>query len=184
MAKLEMLPQTSDQDDFALVPTVPSAVVDLSGLTAVADPWRWRSVVGICLCNAVAVAVILLGWFEASASAMVRRQLPWLNVGMCGLAVAAIGNSLWLRERRRALVGLVASGTELWDWIARSTGAPEEPDEIRLDGRTDDGVFVSAARAQLFHRPDCPFVAGKSVTRQLRSSHEAAGRSACAVCEP
>ncbi len=184
MAKLEMLPPTADHDDIALVPTVPSAVVHLSGLTAVPDPWRRRTVAGICLCNAVAVAVILLGWFEASASAVVRRQLPWLNVGMCGLAVAAIGNSLWLRERRRALVALVAAGTELWDWIARSTEPAEGPDEIRLNGGADDGVFVSAPRTQLFHRPDCPFVAGKSVTRQLRSAHEAAGRSACAVCEP
>ena len=117
MSELQTLPILSEPDDAVRVSTV-----ELSGLTAPSDPWR-KSALTLAAGNAVAGAVIMLGWFGASDSAVVARQLPWLSVGICGLALAAFADLAWFRYYRRALVGLVEQGDDLWEWLASA----EEP---------------------------------------------------------
>ena len=55
--------------------------------------------------------------------------------------------------------------------MERSTVVPEAFDQYLLG-------------MQHFHRSECPIAAGRSWTPLSRPTHEAAGRTACGICQP
>ena len=121
----------------------------------------------------VGLLLVVLAWFETSASVRLNNQVRWTNVGVAGVIVLGAGNLLWLLrgkratgELRRLVLPLVPIGDD---------GPIEVP-------RADP--LVAGRDMTRFHRVDCPLVAGKRVSAARREAHVRAGRAACGVCLP
>jgi len=121
--------------------------------------------------QAVGLALIIAAWLAARDDVRVAEQLPSVVLGVVGLTVAAAGNA----------AGLVAQRRRLQERRRRL-----EPSEIRIPVSPRDPAAVPVAGATMtrYHRPDCPFVAGKAVQASDTSAQRQAGRRPCAVCNP
>jgi hypothetical protein len=138
----------------------------------IGGPWTGRQRATLAGVQAVGLLVVWLGWWGASGATLVNRQLGWLNLATAGLIASGVANTLWLRrgrhavtESRRALTPLLAAADE--------PSGPVAPVE-----------FVSGPGMTTFHRRSCPLAAGKDLAGRPRTGWEAAGLSACPVCEP
>ena len=176
---------TASRESTALSDRQPAVVVPADDGIAVewseplpqqlwAVPFRWM-LLGSTVAGGVVIAV---GWVSVSASRTASDQIGGLVAAVVGLGLAAVGQAVWIISGRRSL----GRG------MANVLPAPDRPaEEHHLDrvSAADDGrLIVVQGGVGLYHRPGCPFTGGKSVTTGDRQSHEQAGRSACAVCEP
>jgi hypothetical protein len=142
-------------------------------------PWTVGQLLFWVTASSVGLLVLLVSWWLVGGQVRIGPQIPWLNAGMAGLAVAAVGNVLWLlqgrravAERTRAVVGRLSDRPP----PRRRTVAPAR--------RAADGGFVATEAMTHYHRPDCLLVAGRSARPQARAEHVAAGRTPCGACRP
>jgi hypothetical protein len=141
--------------------------------TLIHGPWSGRAVKGLVAVDAAAVATIVVGWYLASGSDP-GPQVPGVNVAIAALCLSAIGHGLWVLQGRRA-VGLLR--------------AQLLPSTLLTEARTaastrDERLPVSAPEMILYHRADCPLVAGKTAAPATAADHQGAGRTQCPVCQP
>lgn len=135
-----------------------------------------REMAALLALGAVGLGLLVAGWVGASASIVARKQMPWLNVAVAGLAVATFGQARWVLRGRK---DLTAEITKVVALIAQRR-SPEK--STARDALTTE--LVSAPGMRLYHRADCRFAAKKPVRAERRQNHEAAGRDACQVCRP
>jgi hypothetical protein len=130
-------------------------------------------VVRIVVANAVALVLLVAGWYHAAGAGDVRTQLTWLNLSLAGLAVSAVSNGLWLL-RGRQVVGL-----------ARVAMLPDVPKRhANTSTLAPPGAVVTSKGMTRFHRPGCPLVAGRSVRDGSATALVERGLSPCEICEP
>jgi hypothetical protein len=60
-----------------------------------------RHLVGWLAGNVVGVLIVALAWIGASGATTLRAQVPYVNVGMLGVLVAAFANAIMLAEAHR-----------------------------------------------------------------------------------
>jgi DMSO/TMAO reductase YedYZ heme-binding membrane subunit len=60
-----------------------------------------RNVVGWLAGNVVAVLIVALAWIGASGATTLRAQVPYINIGVLGLLVAAFANAVMLAQAHR-----------------------------------------------------------------------------------
>jgi hypothetical protein len=133
-----------------------------------------RDLLVLALRTALGLALLLVGWFEASGSLTVSAQTPWLVCAAAGTAVAAGAQALWVLRLRRAVV-------------LRITAVHARAGELgpgALRAATGDPVCVAGVPARLYHRADCDLVAGRAATAATVSEHRLARRAPCEVCVP
>ena len=72
-------------------------------ITAAPQTWPWRPahLVALYLCNLIGAMVLFTSWLETSGSVSLHGQVPWLDAGIAGVIVAAVGNLIWLLAGRR-----------------------------------------------------------------------------------
>jgi hypothetical protein len=144
----------------------------------IGSPWRFGDVFGLALGNVTGLAAIVAAYIGASHEAVVREQVPWVNLGLVGLVLASAANGGWLLAGRRAC------GRLRYRLLPRETGAPWPG---AVSGQAPSGptaTLVASPAMTWYHRPDCQMVAGKNVSAAGRTEHEAAGRRPCGVCRP
>jgi hypothetical protein len=112
-----------------------------------------------------------------------RDELAWLNLGVAGLAIAAMSNATWLLRGRESVsfgrVALLPGAAAIAELV--------DPCDLylRLEHREQSGAtFATGDRLARYHRPDCPFIAGRSVELDGRDVFERNGLLPCEVCEP
>ena len=143
---------------------------------------------------------VLLGWAGASNTVNSWEQIPYLiSGGLLGLGLIFAGGftyfAYWLTQlvytaRRDAadtrvilerIEELIATGASLS--AVAAVPAPEAATE-RV-GRTQPLVtretYLATATGTMYHRPDCPAVAGRD---NLREVTEDEGLTPCRICEP
>jgi hypothetical protein len=142
-------------------------------------PWNGGDLVRLIVIVAVGAVVCAVAWTGASGHAQLKDQKGWIAVGVAGFLVAVAGQSLWLRQGRRAVaahaarvMGDVAALTP--DVSHRSTPRAVSPEQH----------LVAADGMRHFHRPDCPIATGRAWTPLPRRAHEATGRTPCGICQP
>jgi hypothetical protein len=127
--------------------------------------------------------VILLGWYGAAHTPYLFEQIPYMiSGGLIGLALVTGA-------------GLLYFGA----WVARSAAAQQRTAEQTLELLREirDGLggqttrtaangsatgFVATARGSMWHRPDCPVVAGRTDLHSV--SEDGDGLQPCALCNP
>ncbi|MCU1372757.1 MAG: hypothetical protein JWO68_43 [Actinomycetia bacterium] len=134
--------------------------------------------------------VILLGWIGASRTVNLYEQIPYaISGGMFGLALVFAGGfcyfAYWLTQlvyaaRRDAtdtrivlerIEELLASGASLSSVATPATSA-----------RAASATYLATPTGTMFHRADCPAVAGRDGLREVSGDED--GLTPCKICEP
>jgi hypothetical protein len=151
--------------------------------TARRAPANRRVVVGAAVVDILALAIIAVAWWKASAAVRMADELPWLAVAIAAVGVAGAGHGAVLLQLRAA-IARQRRRLEAGRWTGHPAGvaetAPRHP-------AARDGVpptLVAAPAMRRYHRSDCRLAAGKTVRTASAEEHQRAGRTACAVCRP
>lgn len=137
---------------------------------------------------------VLLGWAGASNTVNSWEQIPYLiSGGLLGLGLIFAGGftyfAYWLTQlvytaRRDAadtrvilerIEELIATGASL------SAVAHVAPPSVRTQPLVTRETHLATATGTMYHRPDCPAVAGRD---NLREVTEDDGLTPCRICEP
>jgi hypothetical protein len=137
------------------------------------DPWSTEHLTRLLAANAVGLAVIGTGAYQAAGGGVVRTQLTWLELSVIGLLVAGTANALWLLRGRQAVT---LARVEVLSTRQRALLFP------RLATATSaaPGALVWVPGTTRAHRAGCSLVAGKPT--RLAADRE--GLVPCEVCEP
>jgi hypothetical protein len=138
------------------------------------------------------VIVIILGWYGAAHTPRLFEQIPYaISGGILGGALVVAGGFLyvaaWLtrlvHENRRRDDQLAAGLARLEARMAAFVDAAPSPNGGATAAQPSDGAaLVATASGTMFHRPDCPVVAGREGVRPVRA--DAPGYKPCRICEP
>jgi hypothetical protein len=152
---------------------------------------RWLMIAGAASIG-IGLPLILLGWWGAARTPYVFEQVPYLiSGGLFGLALAVVGGlfyfAYWLtrqvQETRRQADETRAAIGRIGDLLA--SGAMSAAAGGHPSGRSKsagNGSFVATEKGTMFHRPDCPVVAGRSDVRHV--SADTKGLEPCKMCDP
>ncbi|MFI9829880.1 hypothetical protein ACIHIX_19565 [Streptomyces sp. NPDC051913] len=130
---------------------------------------------------AAGAVLCVLGWYGVSGERFAERQLPYLaSCTVPGAALIVAGAVLLAHGRDTLAAARVA---ELYGLlVAAEQESPAEPATAPL---ALSGDLLMVPGGTLWHRADCPLVAGKveavPVDRKLVASGEL---GACPICEP
>lgn len=139
-------------------------------------------VLGVLAFNAIGLILVVLGWYNANGSDQPSTQLRWMELGVAGVAIATVGNGLWVLRGRR-MVGATARhlfGSELPALLPEVRPAPGL-------AAADPGVLLAAPGTIRYHRTACVLLSGHprdGLDSHPRDAHERTGRRACEVCRP
>ena len=151
-------------------------------------PWAGAQVVGVTTANAIAVAVTLAAWWAASGTGKATEQVGWSSLALAG-AVIAVASNTWFLARGRQMVRVAQSAVMGERRFVPFQGgtvlpAPNGSSSRRSQPVPSGGHYLAVPGTSRYHRPSCPFVAGKETDDAPRSDHEQAGRHSCEVCQP
>jgi hypothetical protein len=141
-------------------------------------PWTPDQIATLCVVDAVGLAIVLAGAWEAHSQHDTRGALAWFAAALLGLALSGTAHALWLIRARRAIalaIGLVTDSRRLSGVLHASTPSAR-PDEIA------DVVLVAGSKR--YHRSDCAFAEGREVTQLASSEATSLGFRPCEVCLP
>ena len=138
--------------------------------------------------------LILLGWQGASHTVNLYEQIPYsISGGMLGLGLIFAGGfcyfAYWLTQlvyaaRRDAndTRQILERIEELLTANAAMSTAGAAPSVAKATATATTKPFLATATGTMYHRPDCPSVAGREGLRQVSGTE--AGLSPCRICEP
>lgn len=140
-------------------------------------PWTDADVLRLCVASAVGLIAIVATWYWISGSANTGTQALWLNIGVAGVVISALGNGVWLLRGRRAVGERRA---ELVSLQAVETPAELAPDPARSSASSTTTLgLVRAVGMTHVHVEECPLVAGKAVQPAALGEGDP-----CGVCLP
>ncbi|MEY2432892.1 MAG: hypothetical protein QOC92_2617 [Acidimicrobiaceae bacterium] len=132
------------------------------------------------------LVLVLLGWYGASHTARVFEQIPYMvSGGLLGIVLVIAGGFCYFGF---FLARLLATSREMLDSLLRleerfeSVGLSAES-PVERGARLPLVVLVATRNGAMFHRPDCPTVAGKAPA-ELRSVRATDGLTPCRICAP
>src|SRR5437868_9399914 len=143
---------------------------------------RWLLIIGGTLMP-LGVLLILLGWLGASRTPFPFEQTPYLiSGGILGLALVISGGfvyfaywqTLRVRESREQTKEITAGLSRVEALLASGASTAGGPPVT--------AGFVSTPNGSIFHRPDCPVVAGR--TDLSRVDPKRTKLEPCRICHP
>ena len=150
--------------------------------TSVVATDRWLAVAGGVLMPLGAV-LVLLGWYGAAHTTRLFEEVPYLiSGGILGLVLVVVGAVLYFGYWLTRLVGTERQVLESLGRIEqRLGGAPvEEPAAPSTNGTS----FVATKTGSMFHRAECPVVAGRPDSELRKVQLPAEGMAPCKLCSP
>lgn len=139
---------------------------------------EWRLLVAG---QVLGLALLLVGWVQASGELQPKGQIRWLNLGVAGATIAVAAG---VRVVARARQAVAAHRQVVVGAVRRSNLRSVRVIELHSHPVADGDDAVSSAAMTRYHRAGCLLAAGKPVAPASRRSHEAAGRRPCGVCTP
>jgi hypothetical protein len=136
------------------------------------------------------LAAIVIGWFGASHTPNVFEQIPYMiSGGLLGVGLVVAGGffffSYWLtrmarenRESRDDAQRVYRTMNEMAELLA---AVIREDDEEPVSNNGESRV-VATPGGTMFHRPECPVVAGRTDLRRVSPSE--ADLEPCRMCAP
>jgi hypothetical protein len=139
--------------------------------------------------------VILLGWVGASRTVNLYEQIPYsISGGMLGMALVFAGGfcyfAYWLTQlvyaARRDNADtriLLERIEELLSSGAAFSAVPAVDGATRRQLKaTSTATYLATPTGTMFHRADCPAVAGREGLREVTGDED--GLTPCKICEP
>ncbi|MFF2508597.1 hypothetical protein ACFVTY_35310 [Streptomyces sp. NPDC058067] len=134
---------------------------------------------------AAGAVLCVIGWYGVSGERFAARQLPYLaSCTVPGAALIVAGAVLLTYGRGASAAARMEELYALLVSVAPDDGA-ERGDEGAGEGLASSGTLLMVPGGTLWHRADCPLVAGKP--EAVPADLEAAARgdlSPCPVCAP
>jgi hypothetical protein len=137
-------------------------------------------------CAALAAGAVLcvIGWYGVSGERYAERQLPYLASCTVPGAALIVAGAVLLTHGRNALAA--SRVEELYGLLVAA-----EPADAEASGQTAvaplavSGELLMVPGGTLWHRADCPLVAGKPAAVPVDSRVPAGGElGPCPICEP
>ncbi|MFH8290764.1 hypothetical protein [Streptomyces sp. NPDC018059] len=142
-----------------------------------AHPVLWAAFAAL----AGGAVLCVLGWYGVSGERFAERQLPYLASCTVPGAALIVAGAVLLTHGRSALAA--ARVEELYGLLV-ATGTTEADERPKAPVATS-GALLMVPGGTLWHRADCPLVAGKPEAVPADATILAAGALApCPVCEP
>ncbi|WP_210586370.1 hypothetical protein [Streptomyces sp. GESEQ-35] len=131
---------------------------------------------------AAGAVLCVIGWYGISGERFAERQLPYLASCTVPGAALIIAGAVLLTHGRNALVS--ARVEELYGLLVAAEPADTgESDQAAPLAVSVDLLMVPGGT--LFHRADCPLVAGKAESVPVDGKLVASGElGPCPICEP
>ncbi|MFE9444284.1 hypothetical protein ACFYO2_36070 [Streptomyces sp. NPDC006602] len=132
---------------------------------------------------AAGAVLCVLGWYGVSGERYAERQLPYLASCTVPGAALIIAGAVLLTHGRGALAA--ARVEELYGLLVAAEPADaEEPGQAAFAPLVS-GDLLMVPGGTLWHRADCPLVAGKAEAVPVDSKLVASGElGPCPICEP
>ena len=139
---------------------------------------------------AAGAVLCVIGWYGMSGERFAARQLPYLAsctipgsaLIIAGAVLLTFGRNAPAAARMEELYALLVSVTPD---DAREGGGEEGDGEKGLTPLATCGALLMVPGGTLWHRADCPLVAGKPEAVPADSGAlERGGLSPCPICEP
>ncbi|WP_199546942.1 hypothetical protein [Streptomyces sp. N35] len=128
---------------------------------------------------ALGAVLCVIGWYGVSGERFAERQVPYLaSCTLPGAALIVAGAVLVAQARG---VAAAARMDELYALLVRE----EEPQPVSARPAATSGDLLLVPGGTLYHRADCPLVAGKPQAVPA-DAHALAdeGLDRCPICEP
>ncbi|MET7700849.1 hypothetical protein [Streptomyces sp. NPDC005485] len=133
---------------------------------------------------ATGAVLCVIGWYGISGERYAERQLPYLASCTVPGAALIIAGAVLLTHGRNALAA--ARVEELYGLLVAAGPADgEESGQPAAEPVATSGELLMVPGGTLWHRADCPLVAGKAEAVPV-DSHVLAGGDLgpCPICEP
>lgn len=133
---------------------------------------------------AAGAVLCVIGWYGVSGERYAERQLPYLASCTIPGAALIVAGAILLAHGRSALAG--ARVEELYALlVAAGADDAEESAEAAAMPVAVGGDLLMVPGGTLWHRADCPLVAGKTEAVPVDAKLVASGElSPCPICEP
>ncbi|MCX5241952.1 hypothetical protein OG824_42820 [Streptomyces prunicolor] len=133
---------------------------------------------------AAGAVLCVLGWYGVSGERYAERQLPYLASCTIPGAALIVAAAILLTHGRSALAA--ARVEELYGLlVAAEPVDAEESDQTAAAPIAISGDLLMVPGGTLWHRADCPLVAGKPEAVPVDAKLVANGElSPCPICEP
>ena len=142
------------------------------------QPLLWAASAALALGTVLCV----IGWYGVSGERFVERQVPYLaSCTLPGAALIVAGAVLLVGSRSALATARVQELYELL--VAADPGAPEAARTSAEPLATSDEL-LQVPGGTLYHRADCPLVAGKPEAVPADAHARASGLGPCPICEP
>jgi len=130
--------------------------------------------------------LVLLGWYGAAHTTRLFEEIPYMiSGGMLGIALVIAGGFCYfgyflarLLSTSREMLDAMLRLEERFDSLGLSVDAP-----AARGSRLPMVPLVATKTGTMFHRPDCPAVAGKTPA-ELRAVRATDGLTPCRICVP
>jgi hypothetical protein len=133
---------------------------------------------------AAGAVLCVIGWYGISGERYAERQLPYLASCTIPGAALIIAGSVLLAQGRSALAA--ARVDELYGLlVAAEPVTAEEAEQAAATPVAVGGETLMVPGGTLYHRADCPLVAGKTGAVPVDGKLLASGAlGPCPICEP
>ncbi|MZF88382.1 hypothetical protein [Streptomyces sp. SID5643] len=133
---------------------------------------------------AAGAVLCVVGWYGVSGERYAERQLPYLaSCSIPGAALIVAGAVLLARGRESIAAARVQELYHLL--VAAEPDEPEGSGRVALAPLAVSGDLLMVPGGTLWHRADCPLVAGKAEAVPVDSGLVASGGlDPCPICEP
>ncbi|MFJ5999988.1 hypothetical protein [Streptomyces sp. NPDC092370] len=133
---------------------------------------------------AAGAVLCVVGWYGVSGERYAERQLPYLASCTIPGAALLVAGAVLLAHGRGAIAA--ARVEELYGLlVAAGPDEREETGRAVLAPLAVSGDLLMTPGGTLWHRADCPLVAGKAEAVPVDSTRVASGElGPCPICEP
>ncbi|MET9394970.1 hypothetical protein ABZY20_31935 [Streptomyces sp. NPDC006624] len=133
---------------------------------------------------AAGAVLCVVGWYGVSGERYAERQLPYLASCTVPGAALIVAGAVLLAHGRGAVAA--ARVEELYGLlVAAGPAGADEPEQAALGPLAVSGELLMVPGGTLWHRADCPLVAGKAEAVPVDSTTAASGElRPCPICEP
>ena len=150
---------------------------------------KWLAIAGGVLMP-LGVILVLIGWYGASHTTRLFEEIPYLiSGGMLGMLLAILGAAFYFGYW---LTRLVSGQRQMVELMARMEARIAGAVGAETNGHAGDSTaaaatpetLVATRTGTMFHRTDCPVVAGRSDKELRIITLPATGMSPCKLCAP
>ncbi|MDQ1020715.1 hypothetical protein [Streptomyces afghaniensis] len=133
---------------------------------------------------AAGAVLCVVGWYGVSGERFAERQLPYLASCTVPGAALIVSGAVLLAHGRGSIAA--ARVEELYGLLtAAEPGEADETGQTALAPLAVSGELLMVPGGTLWHRADCPLVAGKAEAVPVDSKLVTSGElGPCPICEP